>query len=86
MQQKLTLSIDSELIPLAKKYAKEEGKSVSALVENFFKSIIKDKRNNFSESEILSKIDALTGVIDLEGRDYKEIVAEEIQKKYDRIK
>ncbi len=51
MKQKLTLSLDKEVIENAKKYAKEEGTSVSNLVENYLRLIIQDesvKRTNIT--------------------------------------
>ncbi len=37
MNKKLTLTIEQELISRAKKYAKDKGRSLSDLVENYFK-------------------------------------------------
>ena len=33
MKQKLTITVDSELVPMAKRYAKSKGVSLSALIE-----------------------------------------------------
>ncbi|MCY4576514.1 MAG: DUF6364 family protein [Chloroflexi bacterium] len=33
MKQKLTITMDSELVPVAKRYAKSKGVSLSALIE-----------------------------------------------------
>ncbi len=33
MKQKLTITVDSELVPMAKKYARSKGVSLSALIE-----------------------------------------------------
>ncbi len=33
MKQKLTITVDSELVPVAKRYAKSKGVSLSALIE-----------------------------------------------------
>ena len=35
MKKKLTITIDSELIPAAKRYARSRGMSLSALIEQF---------------------------------------------------
>ena len=40
MNTKLTLTIEQEIIEKAKKYAKSKGRSLSDLVENYFKTIV----------------------------------------------
>ena len=35
MKKKLTITIDSELIPVAKRYARQHGISLSALIERY---------------------------------------------------
>ena len=42
MNTKLTLTIEKSLIDKAKKYAKGKGRSLSDIVENYLKVIIKD--------------------------------------------
>ena len=44
MTTKLTLEINERLTEKAKKYAEEQGKSLSSLVENFFSDITEPKR------------------------------------------
>jgi hypothetical protein len=36
MNTKLTLTLEKEVIEIAKKYAKEKGQSLSEIVENYF--------------------------------------------------
>jgi len=60
MQTKLTLRLERELILLAKKKAKEQGKSLSQIVADYFKLFAK---NNTKEP--LAPITAsLIGIID----------------------
>jgi hypothetical protein len=51
MDTKLTLTIEKEVIEIAKEYAKEKGQSLSEMVENYFKFVTvsrkKLKKNNF---------------------------------------
>ncbi|NOZ45352.1 MAG: hypothetical protein GXO79_01070 [Chlorobi bacterium] len=42
MNTKLTLTIEQSLIEKAKRYAKEKGRSLSDIIENYLKVIIKD--------------------------------------------
>ena len=43
MKTKLTITIDSELVPLAKKYAKSQGVSLSSLVEQALRDMTKEQ-------------------------------------------
>lgn len=83
MNTKLTLTIQKEVIVTAKAYAKEKGQSLSDLVENYFKLITNDRRE--IEAEQLSpRIQRLRGIIQVEEDfDYKEVLTEELIKKYD---
>lgn len=51
MNTKLTLTIEKEVIDIAKEYAKEKGQSLSEMVENYFKFVTvdrkKSKKSNF---------------------------------------
>ncbi|MEX0846068.1 MAG: DUF6364 family protein [Balneolaceae bacterium] len=72
MGQKLTLSIDKDIIKNAKEYAKEEGTSVSKLVENYLRMIVQDESVAANEpittyhtvDELSPIIKSLTGIID----------------------
>ena len=35
MKQKLTITVDSKLLPIAKRYARSQGVSLSSLIERF---------------------------------------------------
>ncbi len=43
MKTKLTITIDSELVPLAKNYAKSQGVSLSSLVEQALREMTKEQ-------------------------------------------
>lgn len=49
MKTKLNLTIDEELIPISKEYAKSEGVSLSRLVENLLRKVTQKQQNTFSE-------------------------------------
>ena len=49
MKTKLTITIDEELIPLAKQYAHSKGVSLSQLIETALKTISHDESTAFSE-------------------------------------
>ncbi len=88
MEGKLTLSIDKKIIERAKIYAKKERRSISDIVENYLKLLTSDIRKN-ERSEVgeeharYSPIAKLKGAFQLgDDRDYKEILSEELWKKY----
>ncbi len=43
MNTKLTLTIEQSVIETAKKYAREQGRSLSDIVENYFKALASNK-------------------------------------------
>ncbi len=82
MNTKLTLTIEKEVIEIAKEYAKEKGQSLSEMVENYFKILTSQKRT-FNEEQLSPKVQKLRGIIKAESdTDYKEILTEELSKKY----
>lgn len=82
MNTKLTLTIEKEVIEIAKEYAKEKGQSLSELVENYFK-LITVKRNKLEEKQLSPKVRKLRGIIKTdENFDYKQTLTEELGKKY----
>ena len=48
MKGKLTLTIDRDLIPVAKRHARSVGKSLSALVEEALREMTGDRRETFA--------------------------------------
>lgn len=84
MNTKLTLTIEEEVIQVAKEYAKEKGQSLSDIVENYFKLITKDRRT-IKPEELSPRIQRLRGIIKTdEPIDYKKVLAEELAKKYEK--
>lgn len=82
MDTKLTLTMEKEVIEIAKEYAKEKGQSLSEIVENYFKFITL-KRMKIKEEQLSPKVRKLRGIINTEENlDYKEILVEELSKKY----
>ena len=82
MNTKLTLTIEKEVIELAKAYAKEKGQSLSEMVENYFKLITIDRRQ-IKPEELSPRIRRLRGIIKVDGKiDHKKILEEELAKKY----
>ena len=49
MKQKLTITVDAELLPAAKRYARSRGVSLSSLVEQSLRELAGGNRQSFSE-------------------------------------
>lgn len=82
MNTKLTLTIEKEVIEVAKKYAKEKGQSLSEMVENYFKFVTVN-RNKVKEKQLSSRVINLKGIIKTDKNiDFPQILTEELSKKY----
>ena len=82
MNTKLTLTIEKEVIEIAKEYAKEKGQSLSEIVENYLK-FVTIKRIKIKEKQLSPKVRKLRGIIKSEKElDYDEILTEELSRKY----
>ena len=84
MNTKLTLSIEEQVIERAKEYAKKQGRSLSNIVEEYLKSIAKQKK-----SKILNNLDPLVeelcGSVKIpDNKSYDEILEEAIMEKYSK--
>ena len=81
MNTKLTLTIELEVIEKAKKYAKKKGRSLSDLVENYFKAItINDQTDYGPHGSIASSL--LGSFQEPEDFDYKKELEDAIAEKY----
>ena len=79
MTTKLTLTIDDSVIAIAKKYAKQNGKSLSDIVENYLMSL--SSKGN-TEENISPSILKLMGSIELpDNFDYKKELTKGLAKK-----
>jgi hypothetical protein len=68
METKLTLKLDEAIINQAKKYAYNRKKSISKLVEDYFRGLGSDENND--ETLINPIVRELSGIIDM--KDIKE--------------
>ncbi|MEQ9102712.1 MAG: DUF6364 family protein [Imperialibacter sp.] len=81
MNTKLTLTIEETLIEKAKEYAKGKGRSLSDIVENYLKVIIKEDNAKVIDSTPIAS--SLRGSFKApEGFDYKEELSKGLSKKY----
>jgi hypothetical protein len=97
MDTKLTLTLDGKVIENAKQIARQSGRSLSDLIENYLISLISlhkgkahdlsgegESRMNAAEPELTYSIRLLSlkGIAKDDGRDYKEQLAEIKRKKH----
>ncbi|WP_396184571.1 DUF6364 family protein [Flavobacterium sp.] len=81
MNTKLTLSLDKEIIEKAKIYAKGTGRSLSEMVENYFKNLVsKAEKNNNDSNDIDERLKKITGIVTLPDDFDIEKVKEEYHK------
>lgn len=83
MSTKLTLTIEKSVIEDAKKFARSHGRSLSNLIEEYLKAVVK-KEELSEEFEISPIVKSLWGSVKPlpDNKSYKEILAEEMVKKY----
>jgi len=70
MKSKLTLRIEEELISKIKQFSKEKGYSVSKLVENYFKSLTKEEKEELTPT--VKKLKGLLKNEQIKEEDYKK--------------
>ena len=61
MTTKLTLTVEKSIIERAKSYAKNTGRSLSELIENYLETITRDS----NETELSPKLKKIVGVVNL---------------------
>ncbi|MCX6258857.1 MAG: DUF6364 family protein [Bacteroidia bacterium] len=81
MNTKLTLTIEQSIIERAKRYAKNTGRSLSDLIENYLKVITKEEDN--SEIVITPIVKSLKGSFKAPSKfDYKKELSKTLAEKY----
>ena len=83
MGTKLTLSINNLVIEEAKRYAKENGKSLSSIVEEYLKSLTQTNSSDNKNSD-LELIKELRGSVKLPKNftSYKDLLQDALIEKY----
>jgi hypothetical protein len=81
MNTKLTLTIEQTIIERAKKYAKQKGRSLSGIIENYLKIITKEETK--SNIEIMPLTKSLRGSFKAPSDfDYKKELSKGLSEKY----
>lgn len=81
MNTKLTLTIEQSVIKKAKKYANENERSLSDLIENYLKALTKDNTQN--DVELTPIVKSLKGSFKApKNIDYKKDLVNRLSEKY----
>ena len=81
MNTKLTLTIEHSLIEKAKQYAKRHNRSLSDIIENYFKLLISEEEQNIINSSPITS--AMKGAFSAPGDlDYKSALSKSLSDKY----
>lgn len=82
MTTKLTLTIEQEVIKVAKTYAQRKGRSLSELIESYLKTLT---AKTYDDDDLSPRVKKLIGTIKLpKNFDYKKTLSEELTKKYSK--
>lgn len=81
MSTKLTLTLENKIIKKAKKYAKDEGRSLSKIIENYLQSVTANQ--NGHEYEMTPVVKSLRGAFKAPAEfDYKSELEDSLTEKY----
>ena len=81
MDSKLTLNVDKSIANKAKNYARNRGRSLSDLVEDYFRFLT--RKEDSEDTEVSPKVKSLLGSIKVpEGFDYKKELSDQLSIKY----
>ena len=82
MTTKLTLTIEQEVIKVAKTYAQRKGRSLSELIESYLKTLT---AKTYDDNDLSPRVKKLIGTIKLpKNFEYKKALSEELTKKYSK--
>lgn len=82
MNTKLTLTLKKEIIEEAKKYASDKGRSLSEMVEHYFRYLTESKMLDKS-AELTPRVSKLKGIVKVDSNfDYKQMLNDEIDSKH----
>lgn len=82
METKLTLKLDQGAIEAAKKYAESNHKSLSKLVEDFFKHLISETKPSENYPQLIKDLSGIISEKDLEYLSQEDEKARYILRKY----
>ena len=83
MKTKLTLSIEENIVEAAKEAARENGTSLSSVIENHLKLLLQNRKKKKDTDKVSPRVRKLRGVAKLDkSKSYKELRADMLEDKY----
>ncbi|MBN2442558.1 MAG: hypothetical protein JXJ04_14485 [Spirochaetales bacterium] len=79
METKLTLKLEQSVIQSAKQYAKKNNKSLSKLVEDYFKNLVSENKSKRQYSPLVEELSGVLSEEDVKNLDYVAY----LEKKYE---
>ena len=79
METKLTLKLEQSVIQSAKQYAKKNNKSLSKLVEDYFKNLVSENKLKRQYSPLVEELSSVLSEEDVKNLDYVAY----LEKKYE---
>lgn len=79
METKLTLKLDQSVIQSVKKYAERNNRSLSKLVEDYFRNLLTENKANEPYSPLVEELSGVISEKDLKNVDYIDY----LEKKYE---
>ena len=81
MATRLNITVDKTVVEEAKQYAREHGRSLSGLIEEYLKSLIYKRKKEIEPGPLVK---SLWGAVKPmpDGKDYNDLIEEEILKKH----
>lgn len=70
METKLTLKLDKDVIQSVKKYAQDNNKSLSKLVEQYFRKLVSEVEEKPKYTPLVEELSGVVSEKDLQGIDY----------------
>jgi hypothetical protein len=70
METKLTLKLDKDVIQSVKKYAQDNNKSLSKLVEQYFRKLVSEVEERPKYTPLVEELSGVLSEKDLQGIDY----------------
>lgn len=81
MATRLNITVDKTVVDEAKEYARENGRSLSGLIEEYLKSLISNRKKEIEPGPLVKSLWGSVKPMH-EGKDYNDLIEEEILKKH----
>lgn len=81
MATRLNITLDKTVVEEAKQYARDQGRSLSGLIEEYLKSLISGRKKEIEPGPLVKSLWGSVKPMP-EGKNYNDLIEEEILKKH----